>query len=52
MVRDSILMQDAVIGEAASVRYVVADKNVAVSPNRQLTGSENYPMVIRKNSVV
>ncbi len=51
-VRNCILMQDTQVEEDASIRYVVTDKNVSVSQNRQLTGSENYPMIIRKNSQV
>lgn len=52
VVKNCILMQDTVVGEGANLTYVTTDKNVVISKGRQLTGSENYPMTIRKNSTV
>ena len=52
VIRNSIIMQGAVIEEKASVINVVADKDVTVSKNRTLTGSADYPVYITKGATV
>ena len=52
VVKNCILMQDTVIEDGANLTYVTTDKNVVITKGRCLTGSENYPMVIRKNTIV
>ena len=52
VIRNSIIMQGAVIEEKASVINVVADKDVTVSKNRTLTGSADYPIYITKGAIV
>lgn len=51
-IRNSIIMQGATISEYADMEYIIADKDVVVKPGRTLAGSESYPVVIRKGSVV
>jgi len=52
VVKNCVLMQSAVIGNGAEVSYVIADKNVQISPNRTLMGHQSYPLAIAKLSVV
>ena len=40
------------VEENAAVSYVIADKNVTVRRGGTLSGHENYPMAISKNSTI
>lgn len=51
-VKNSILFKRTTVGAGASISFVIADKYVGIRENVVLTGSESYPMVIAKNSVV
>jgi glucose-1-phosphate adenylyltransferase len=52
IVKNSILMQDAVTGENASLNCVIADKNVVIRDNRILSGCDVQPFFIAKGSMV
>lgn len=52
IVRNSIVMEKGDIGENASIKYTITDKNVVIQPERQLSGYESYPIVIVKDKVV
>lgn len=52
VVKNSILFKNAAVEENAEVSYVIADKNVQIRRGSHLTGHENYPMAISKNSVI
>lgn len=52
VVRNSILMQNTVVGKGAELDYVITDKDVTISPARTLDGEPNYPIYIKKASVV
>ena len=52
MVKNSIIMQGAVIGQKCEVNYTIADKNVTFSDYRSVTGTPSYPVFIAKNAVV
>jgi glucose-1-phosphate adenylyltransferase len=52
VVKNSIVMQASMIGENASVEYVIMDKNVVMSKGKHLKGEADYPIVVSKNSVV
>lgn len=51
-IKDSIIMQDSEIQERAILDHVILDKNVIIRKGKRLMGQENYPVVIRKYSVV
>ncbi|GHV37813.1 glucose-1-phosphate adenylyltransferase subunit GlgD [Clostridia bacterium] len=51
-VRNSIIMQDTIIGEGAVLNYVITDKLVTVAPGTMMMGHENYPAAIGKGAVV
>ena len=52
VVKNSILFKNSSIGANASVSHTIADKNVTIHEGVVLTGNENYPLVVAKNSVV
>ncbi|MBR2405934.1 MAG: glucose-1-phosphate adenylyltransferase subunit GlgD [Clostridia bacterium] len=51
-VRNCILMQGSMIGSNSKIDYVVTDKYVCVRDGRELKGCADYPVTIRKNSMV
>ena len=52
VVKNCVLMQGAVVGERCSMECVVADKNVEISAERVLTGSEEYPLYLGKKAKI
>ena len=50
VVKNSILMQDTVIGENTKVNYIIADKNVNVKSGVELSGAENFPVSLSKDT--
>ncbi|MCL1831282.1 MAG: glucose-1-phosphate adenylyltransferase subunit GlgD [Oscillospiraceae bacterium] len=52
VVRNSIIMQDAEIGEKCEMNYVIADKDVTLGSYRTLEGTENYPVFVDKGAKV
>lgn len=52
IVRNSIVMQDNVIGKGAQLNAVITDKNVVVRDRRVLSGTEDFPFFIPKGSMV
>ncbi|MBR3738083.1 MAG: glucose-1-phosphate adenylyltransferase subunit GlgD [Eubacterium sp.] len=50
VVKNSILMQDTVIGEDAKINYIIADKNVNIKSGVELSGAENYPVSLSKDT--
>ncbi len=51
-VNHSIIMQKTMIGEGAVLEHVICDKDVVITPGRVLKGDPNYPLVIRKGTVI
>lgn len=47
-----VLMNDAVIGEGAVLKYVILDKNVTVAPGTTLIGSQKSPIVIKRGETI
>ena len=52
VVKNSILMQDAICGEGSFVNCLIADKNVVIRDGRMLSGHETRPFFIEKNAMV
>lgn len=50
VVKNSILMQDTVIGENARISCIIADKNVNIKGGVELSGTENFPVCLTKNT--
>lgn len=52
VVRNSVLMQNTFVGKGAELDCVVSDKDVTVSEGKKLSGDSEYPLYIKKKSVV
>lgn len=50
--RNCIILQNCVIGEAAELENVILDKGVHVSGAKKLSGLNAYPMIIEKKSYI
>ncbi len=51
-VRDSIIMQETVIGDGADLQYVILDKDVVVRPGKKLCGTKEHPIVLKRGEIV
>lgn len=52
VVKNSIIMQNTVLGENVTLNAVIADKNVVVRDRRVLSGSENFPIYVPKGNMI
>lgn len=50
VVKNSILMQDTVIGENAKINHIIADKDVDIKGGAELSGAETFPICLSKNT--
>ena len=51
-VENCVLMQDTVVEPNANVEYVVTDKNVHITEDKKLAGTDTFPVFIAKNHSV
>lgn len=52
VVKDSILMQDTIVGDKAKLSCIIADKNVNVKTGVELSGAKSYPICLSKGTNV
>ncbi len=52
VVKNSIIMQNTVLGENSTLNCIIADKNVLIRDRRVLSGSENHPFYIGKGIMI
>ncbi len=52
VVKNCVLMQDTVVKANADLSCVVTDKNVTITENKSLAGTESYPVYVAKRHVV
>ena len=52
VVRNSIVMQNAVLGENCTLDCIITDKNVTVTDRKYLSGSANHPFYIAKGIMI
>ncbi len=52
VVKNCILMQDTVVCENAAAEYLITDKNVTISANKEVKGTSSYPVYISKRKIV
>ncbi|MBE5749973.1 MAG: glucose-1-phosphate adenylyltransferase subunit GlgD [Clostridiales bacterium] len=52
VVKNSIIMQNTVLGENSTLNCIITDKNVVVRNRRVLSGSENHPFYIGKGIMI
>ncbi len=51
-IKNCVLMQDTVVEDGASLEYVITDKQVCVSADRELKGTDTFPVYVEKNKRV
>lgn len=52
VVKNCILMQDTIIESGCDVEYVITDKKVTVSEDRDLKGTDTFPVFVAKRQTV
>ena len=52
VIKNCVLMQDTVVEPSANVEYVVTDKNVHITEDKRLAGTDTFPVFIAKNHSV
>ena len=52
VVKNSIVMQNTVLGENSSLNCIIADKNVVIRDKKVLSGCENHPFYIPKGIMI
>ena len=52
VIRNSIVMQNGIIGSRADIECVITDKNVVITAGKVLQGARTYPVYIDKNKRV
>lgn len=45
-------MQDTIVEENITLKNVITDKNVQIKYKKELCGSEEYPIYVKKNGVI
>lgn len=51
-VKNCILMQDTEIGDNVNIEYLITDKNVKISADNEMKGTDTFPVYIAKNRTV
>ena len=51
-ISNSIVMENGRIMKYSELKYTITDKDVTVTEDKTISGSENYPVVIVKNKIV
>ena len=51
-VSSCVIMNDAVIGEGAELKYAILDKNVTVTPGAKLIGTKHSPIIVKRGETV
>lgn len=52
VVKNSIIMQNTILGENSTLNCIIADKNVTIRDRKVLSGSENHPFYIGKGIMI
>ena len=52
VVRNCVLMQDTVVEAGAQLDCVVTDKNVQITAEKKLSGTESFPVYVQKSHIV
>lgn len=52
VVKNSIVMQESYVAAGASLNYTIIDKQSAITPNKNLSGADNYPIYVGKGIVI
>ncbi len=52
VIKNSIIMQDSIIGENVTLNYVILDKEVTVNDGKVLKGEHSHPVIVGKHQDV
>ena len=52
VVKNSILMQDTMVGDNALINCIITDKNVIIKDRRVLSGCDSHPFFVSKNTIL
>ena len=52
VIKNSIIMQDSIIGKDVTLNCVIADKNTVIRDGRNLSGHETHPFFIDKGAII
>lgn len=52
VVKNCVLMQDTVVEAGANIEYIIADKDVTISPKVEMKGSKSFPIYIAKAKTI
>ncbi len=52
VIKNSIIMQNTVLGENCTLNCIITDKNVSIRDRKVLSGSENHPFYIGKGIMI
>ena len=52
VIKNSIIMQGSVVSTNSTLNAVITDKNAVITPNKNLSGDESYPIFISKGTTV
>ena len=52
VVKDSIVMQGVTIGKDCALDHVILDKGSSIRDGRTLVGYDDFPIILKKNTVV
>ncbi len=52
VVKNCVLLQDTVVESGANVEYVITDKNVQITGDKALHGTETFPVYVEKSHIV
>ena len=52
VVKNSIIMQGVSVGEGCELDHVILDKGSSVRAGRKLIGYDNFPIILKKNTIV
>ncbi len=52
VVKNCVIMQDTVIEAGAHIEHIIADKDVRITPGKEMKGSNSFPVYIAKGKTV
>lgn len=52
VIKNSIIMQNCEIEEGAVLENVIIDKDCRITKGKRLSGTEGYPLIIEKKTVI
>ncbi len=51
-VKNCVLMQDTIVEAGANIEYVITDKNVTITANKEMAGNDAFPVYVMKGETV